>query len=270
MARTNSLSSIVGSPHAASKAAPPVTMANADIQAASNQMTRIGSVDQYAGRFKLRSAGSFSLGPPVSPTASTALSPRSEMANWSTNVALSTQNMSLDEKELPFATPTRPRTKRLGSAFHSPLDDVYPSPESMKKNKTAAGLTLSAIPGGPSSHSIEDDAMVCDDTYASTSFTTNISLSDPPFSSRQSQPRSSRSFSSAMTYGPDSAATPARAPHHPASLTRPISSLTHSPMSATFDLNDLSLETLNDGHRSSNGLLCADPIDYFSRTRGPV
>lgn len=282
--RNSSLSSIAGSPAQTLDFAPPPALISADIRAASNKMARIGSVDQY-NRYAPRSHASFSLAPPLMASSHSfvASSPRTEMANWSANVAASTADDQQDPNLLPvrslehdFATPVRPRPTRLGSAFHSPTHGVYPSPDSMKKVKSNVGLGLfgdameetmmgaDSIPrrfflagNGNHSETFDDDSMSYDSDHSYSSIPTTSSRALSPLVLQHPHPSPrhprKRSFFSSSLSAYDTREPKSSLPGSPMMLSTGSILGATSPMSSHFDLNDLSLTILDTGLSRTGG-----------------
>lgn len=285
-------------------------------------MARLGSAD---GRFKPRSGAlspcfnsptSF-LAPPSSSSSTfdLPLSPRTEMSNWSANVASS---MAQLESTHEYITPMRPRTTRLGSAFHSPISgsfaNAYPTPVSTNKNgggggglglgdllkvpvavegfvrdATSEGADYSRSTGGGGGEMVLDDdhEMAYESDYCESTSTAPTSLSasssshslhhqhqssapltidsDPSLSTSSTTTtvisKKRPLFRSTISFAPDSPSTsspPASMSPSSVSISIPSSpSPSPSPTTASFNLNDLSLDTLD--HHETNLV-----GDYFS------
>lgn len=264
--RTASLSSIVGSPAQPASAAPsthlkPLTV---DIQAASSRMARFGSADS---RYHPRSAA---LPATMSPsTASFPLlfpPPAGEGLASPLEFGFSSSSKGKESS----ATPLRPRANRLGSAFHGA--GGYPSPpvsvissstsnESLASNASSSststadakdsfflGVSGSALEGS----AMDDETMVEDDMRAPCPATGGAARLSPDSEAQSARKRPL--FASTLSYADTPAAVPF-APYSSSSATGlglgvygsrdERMARSTSPMSATFDLNDLSLENLD-------------------------
>ncbi|GAA5948911.1 hypothetical protein JCM3765_003949 [Sporobolomyces pararoseus] len=293
MQRTNSLSTIVGSPSQPLKEKPSPAKIPAPAPASSHRMMRLGSesnvlpqpvASPMARTLSANSGKGFEgfqrsshhspLPPPPSSAAQSRSPPHASSSYTSITPKKKPAPLVLGEGFSNLHTPLNLNSKRpptssgLGSAFNSPVVGVYPTPDSLRKDGSKRKSWKKA-----KIDANEEDRMVVESRE-------NEGLKQPTFVNqaqafalpsqtsqgevlefsikRKTRPSlsSSSSFSNASTSSSVGSSTNCQAPPPRVILTPSLSptssfsSLAHepgtpSPLSSTFDLNDLKLETLS-------------------------
>ena len=260
MQRTASLSCIPGSPtqpkkkeHTSASTSTRMSRVSSDGQGMLNPI-RFRALDAGAAPLETLS-GSPSTGGYASGSSNTSL-----LSSWSANVVPSNSSLS----SAFTSTPPKARGAGLASAFHSPLLGptaptglVYPTPISVKRSQMISISDSGAKSAGPLEGSFQEQ-LERGLAQADRRLEVPGSAREATFGSRLEVPSAKGGFyfggareeDSMSPYEYDSDAS------HASSRSNspyPAMSMSNSPMSSSFDLNDLSLDALAKEKMASNG-----------------